>query len=247
MFHTVLTSENITFRYEVAGLSSRLIAFLIDGLVILLLIQIIFQIVSLLALISKDMANAFLIVGFFVLNMGYFAFMEWIFKGQSLGKKAMNLRVISERGLRPSLYQTIMRNVFRIIDQLPLAYLTGIISAILSPAHKRLGDIVAGTLVIKESKQRFNIPAFREWESYNTLYQDSLYRNQVLRKISLAEKELLIDLILRADRLLPQKRVEIFSEFADFFENKAGLPRPEFLSPEKFVKNITYVLTGKPA
>lgn len=245
MYYNVLTSENVTFRYEIAGLSSRLMAFLIDGIIILLLILPIKYMCSLMTLISSDMGYAFFIFAFFILNLGYFIFLEWAMKGQSFGKKVMGLRVISEKGLRPSLYQTIIRNVFRVIDQLPVAYLTGGISSILSSLSKRLGDIVAGTIIIKESKKKFNIRAFREWESYNTLNQDRSYKSRILKAVSLEEKELLIDLILRADTLSPLIRLKTFESFADYFQKKINLPRPDFLSPEKFVKNITYVVVGK--
>ena len=132
MYYSVLTSENITFKYELSGLASRMIALLVDFTVIFLLIMVLNKIIYFFSLISIDIAYAFLIISFFLLNTGYFIFCEWAMKGQSIGKKIMRLRVISEKGLRPSIFQLIIRNVFRIIDQLPFAYLTSGASFLLS-------------------------------------------------------------------------------------------------------------------
>ncbi|MCK5706491.1 MAG: RDD family protein [Candidatus Aureabacteria bacterium] len=246
MHYSVKTSENITFLYELSGLASRIIALLVDTTVIIILTISLYRIFYFIKWISSDIANAFFIIVFFLLNTCYFIFFEWLMKGQSIGKKIMKLRVISEKGLRPSIFQLIIRNLFRIMDQLPFGYLTAGVSYLLSNNSQRLGDMIAGTIVIKEPRKQLNIRAFREWESYNTLSQDKIYRNKILRRISIEEKELLIDLLLRADSLSPHMRLQIFSEFADYFQKKIGLERPEFLSPEKFIKNITYILIGKP-
>jgi len=86
----------------------------------------------------------------FLLQSGYFAIFEAIWNGQTPGKRLMNLRVIEESGRPITVYEAVARNLLRVIDSIPVLYGVAIISALLSAKSKRLGDYVAGTVVVHE-------------------------------------------------------------------------------------------------
>ena len=93
---------------------------------------------------------AILIFGFFVLFYGYFILFEAIWNGQTPGKRLTRIRVIKDSGQPITAIDAVARNVLRIIDQLPAGYGIGVLCAWISPQSKRLGDYVAGTVVIHE-------------------------------------------------------------------------------------------------
>jgi uncharacterized RDD family membrane protein YckC len=85
----------------------------------------------------------------FAVESGYFIFWETVTAGRSPGKILLGLRVVQRHGLPVDLGGSVVRNVFRIVDLLPANYITGFISMLLSPGVQRLGDHVAGTIVIR--------------------------------------------------------------------------------------------------
>ena len=69
--------------------------------------------------------------------------------GQTLGKAVFGLRVVTDVGARPSWWRSLHRNVFRVIDVLPVLYLVGFVVAATSKQHQRIGDMFADTLVVR--------------------------------------------------------------------------------------------------
>src|SRR5277367_1415113 len=97
---------------------------------------------------------AFIVLAYFVVYFGYFAIFEVLWNGQTPGKKKEGLRVIKDSGRPISPAEAIGRNLMRIVDQLPFLYALGICSVLLSRQNKRLGDFVAGTIVVHEKSLR---------------------------------------------------------------------------------------------
>lgn len=156
--YTVETPENIAFTYEVAGIGSRILAAIIDTLLILLLQLLpIIAGVALGALVGEDFAApassllvaAWAIVSFIFL-WGYYLLFELVWAGQSPGKRLFGLRVIRDGG-RPVTFVTVaIRNLVRFIDFLPGFYGIGVLTMFVDPRARRLGDLAAGTLVVRE-------------------------------------------------------------------------------------------------
>jgi uncharacterized RDD family membrane protein YckC len=94
--------------------------------------------------------GAFFILLLFILQFGYFAFFEATWNVQTPGKRQMNLRVIKDNGQPISTYDAFARSLMRLVDGLPGFYGVGILSVLLSSKNKRLGDYVAGTVVVLE-------------------------------------------------------------------------------------------------
>ena len=87
----------------------------------------------------------------FAIGFAYGALLEGFWNGQTIGKRLFHLRVIDQTGLPLRIEQAWVRNLMRVFDALPLAYLVGGISVISSPLMQRFGDRVAGTLVVRET------------------------------------------------------------------------------------------------
>ena len=143
---TVHTAQNIDIEYEIGGAGERIMAYLLDILIFTAL-GIIGIILSL--NISPGMFEEiyFIILG--VIILFYDLFCEAFFNGQSVGKLIMKIKVISLDGNRARFSQYLLRWLFRMIDFSLTSYLAGIISIILTEKSQRVGDIVAGTVVIR--------------------------------------------------------------------------------------------------
>src|ERR1700687_163608 len=149
----VSTPERVSFDYQVAGLGTRGIAQILDLLIVTGLLIAVFFFASGAAAYTQSSTLAFLIEGFgsFVVVFGYFWISEALFSGQTLGKRAFRLRVRGDRGEPMTWVQAGIRNVIRIIDFLPYGYGVGVIVLFANGRGKRLGDLAAGTIVVKDS------------------------------------------------------------------------------------------------
>ncbi len=151
------TPELIPLEFMLAGVGSRFIAVTIDTLLQLGLSLI--AVIPFLAMAgvseTLDMQGtwpmAILILVLFLLQYGYFAAFEIAWNGQTPGKRWLGLRVIRDSGLQITASDAVARNLLRIVDQLPGFYAIGILSTLFSPQSKRLGDYVAGTVVVHEA------------------------------------------------------------------------------------------------
>jgi uncharacterized RDD family membrane protein YckC len=151
------TPELVAIEMPLAGIGSRFIAILIDYLIcgafLLLLIIIAVIIIPALHLFSKVSANwaagiFFLII--FLIQWGYFSLFEAFNSGRTPGKHAAKIRVIHESGRGINFLESLARNLLRAIDWLPGFYAVGVVAMFASKRHQRLGDMVAGTLVVRD-------------------------------------------------------------------------------------------------
>ncbi|WP_144548124.1 RDD family protein [Bacillus sp. X1(2014)] len=159
----IKTPEFVSIQFQIAGLGSRSAAFIIDQLLltafnILSLIVLFFVLDGLSKMefifIGNSLPIAITIIALFIVNGGYFFAYEFFSGGRTLGKKLMGIRVIQENGHSITLLSSFIRNLIRIIDSLPTAYFLGIIMIFFHSKHKRLGDLVAGTIVVHERKAK---------------------------------------------------------------------------------------------
>lgn len=150
------TPEHVVFEYELAGPGSRVLAALIDYLLIALVLLGIFVVCLVLAGGDLDGFAPYMvalgIVAAFVTLWGYPIFFELRMRGQTPGKRSMGIRVIQEGGFALSPSVVLARNLMRIVDFLPGAYSLGFLVMIFNRRYKRLGDFVAGTIVIRERR-----------------------------------------------------------------------------------------------
>ncbi|HXM97473.1 MAG TPA: RDD family protein [Candidatus Dormibacteraeota bacterium] len=155
---TIETPEQTTLDFAVAGIGSRFLAIAYD-LLIQTVVGIIVGIggafalggISAVAPKAAIWGGALLIIFYFLLYFGYFPFFEILWNGQTPGKRKIGIRVIKDSGRPLTPAESIGRNLMRIVDWLPFLYGVGIVSAFLTDGNKRLGDLLVGSLVVRET------------------------------------------------------------------------------------------------
>ncbi len=147
----VSTPELVTFRYDVAGIGTRFLAQAIDACLLLAgLLEVILVAVLVGTLTSGPAGLALGVVLAFLLVMTYFPLFELAWAGQTPGKRALGVRVTGLHGEPPDRTQLVIRNLLRLIDFLPAYYGIGIVAMFVSRNSRRLGDLAAGTLVVRD-------------------------------------------------------------------------------------------------
>src|ERR1051326_6925060 len=164
------TPERVPLHFALASIGNRFIACAIDHtieMVGLVAIVIVFLIISDAADVGHRLANApkwviaLLVIIQFVIINGYFAIFEWIWSGQTPGKRWLKLRVIREDGRPISFFEAMVRNLLRGVDFLvPPFYSIGFVFGFAATLDPRVGYLVAGTVVVREREAE--APAFAE-------------------------------------------------------------------------------------
>ncbi len=159
----ILSAENVNFSVETAGIGSRFAAAAIDltfqGAIAALGLLAIYGFTTYVYAIEsmpKWLVYILAAIGsilLFLLGYGYYFFFEWLWDGQTPGKRYLGLRVMMANGMPLTVLPALARNVVRIVDSLPFAYGFGAIVALLNPLNQRMGDIVAGTVVARERRR----------------------------------------------------------------------------------------------
>ena len=121
---TIRTPEGIEFSLMLAGPVTRFLAWSVDLLVILATNKLLNVLLGLLGIISRDLAMAASVLGYFIVSIGYGIVTEWYWHGQTLGKRMLRLRVTDLHGLQLQFSQIVIRNLLRFVDSLP-AFLSG--------------------------------------------------------------------------------------------------------------------------
>ncbi|HEY1419978.1 MAG TPA: RDD family protein [Candidatus Dormibacteraeota bacterium] len=148
----VATPERVSFDYQVAGLGTRAVAQLLDLLIVAGVLLAVYFVAIAAELASSDtLASLIAIIGSFVVIFGYFWVSESLWSGQTIGKKVFRLRAVGDRGEPLTFMQAGIRNIVRIVDFLPYAYGVGLVVLFANGRGKRLGDLAAGTIVVKDS------------------------------------------------------------------------------------------------
>ena len=153
----VETPEHVRFRYRVAGPVRRMLAYLIDFLIRAGVLLVLGMIVAI-ALGGSEAVSGVILVCAFILEWGYYVFFETISDGRSPGKRALSLRVVKEGGFPISFMDSVLRNLMRGADFLPVGYVIGLFVMAGDSRFRRLGDRVAGTLVVVEERARVAAP-----------------------------------------------------------------------------------------
>lgn len=150
----VLTPERAVLEYRLAGVGSRALAHLLDALIVVAaMIVLSIGILAVLARFDSAIASGLVMFLTFILPILYFVLCEGLGNGQTIGKRTMGVRVRMADGTPVGLEAAILRNLLRPADLLPGPYLVGLASMFLSSRAQRLGDLVAGTIVVTERQE----------------------------------------------------------------------------------------------
>jgi uncharacterized RDD family membrane protein YckC len=236
----ISTPEGVTFSLPLAGPVSRASAMLMDFIIISALQQLLQMALGILQMVSPDYAMGLALILQFVLTMGYASFCEIFFNGQSIGKRLLGLRVMDERGLglRPS--QVLVRNLLRIVDMLPFFYPVGGICCMLTQRCQRLGDLAAGTIVVRTVKATPPDVEAVLAGKYNSFRAYPHIEARLRQKVLPEEARLALAALIRKDELEPAAAVKVFAEMATRFRELVKFPDEAVygLSDEAYVRNV---------
>ncbi|MCM3567693.1 RDD family protein [Neobacillus mesonae] len=249
----IKTPEYVSLQFRLAGLGSRAAAFIIDqillgivNLVLLILLIVTMEGMSSLPAFFSDstMPIAIAIIAFFIINYGYFFFLEFFTGGRTLGKKLAGIRVIQENGHSITLLSSFIRNFLRLIDALPTGYFLGIILVFFHSKHKRLGDMVAGTIVVHERKSQRKKKKLtgieKEIEARGLAKENLIIDEWTLKTFKEKDWKLLSTYTARLPQLPKAERYEMTRQIADLLLPKMGVETAE--KNENELENILLVL-----
>lgn len=233
----VVTPEAVRLQFSEANVGSRGVAFLIDAFLIFMILSIFNAAIGFLLTSTSDAipgwvaVTALLLLNFIVL-LGYPVAFETLQRGRTPGKSSMGLRVVTVEGAPVGFRHAAVRAALGLVDFLLTLGLGAVFATLLSKRHQRLGDMVAGTVVLRERTaedvpwaSRFNVP--RGAESYAVTVDPS--------GLSAGDYELVRSFLLRARKLAPQPRAEIGERLAAGLARKLNHQPPTTVSAELFL------------
>ncbi len=226
----IVSPEAVALSLDLAGLGSRMIALIIDLLVqtaVLLPLGIAFAAAG--GPGSTALTIAF-VVTLFLVWFGYFPFFEGIWNGRTPGKRAQSLRVVRTDGHPVSLGPVLVRNILRLVDQLPTLYMVGVISILLTRRSQRLGDLAAGTVVVRERRRAAPQPMELSEE------KDGAAAGIDASGLTERDYELIRSFLQRRD-LAPHVRQSLARDVVEAISPRVGGPPPG-ADEEEFLRTV---------
>ena len=244
---TIATSEGVLFRLPLAGPASRLYAMLLDIAIVLGTVNGVALLVYRIFAKAPGFGVMAITLAEFAIGFAYSALLEGFWNGQTIGKRLFHLRVIDQDGLPLRIDQAWVRNLMRVLDALPLAYLVGGVSVLSSPLMQRFGDRVAGTLVVRQTPLAPPGEDFWTRQKYNSFMDYPAIAMKLRRAATPELASLIQDALRRRNELAAYARREIYRELAGYVQCEIS-PFPdelvEMLSDEQYLINAAGVLFG---
>lgn len=166
--------------------------------------------------------------------MSYFIFFEAIWNGQTPGKRVIKLRVVQDSGSSATFLQVLIRNILRVIDSLPTLYAIGILSVLLNKKNQRLGDVAAGTVVIREGVE--DAPKAVNFTVIDTPWSGKARLH--IHKISEDDYAILKKYLLRREKLQQWEAQVLERKLVRFFSQKLELTPGETGNPAEFLEQV---------
>lgn len=242
------TGDGVTFSLHLAGPVTRFLALAVDWAIVVTGVSLLSEIVNIFPIIPNDWKEASLVLAYFVLQIGYGMAFEWFWGGRTVGKKVVGLRVVDVTGLRLSFAQVLIRNLLRTVDSLPVFYLLGGAVMILNRKMQRLGDIAAGTIVVRTAEQPLpHLPA-SGGTRVNSLKPYRTLAARLRQKSNPEAARYLLDALRRRDSLDPEPRLALFAELAAEYRKLVEFPEEATLplTDEQYLWNVAEILFQQP-
>ena len=263
------TPEQVDLRLPIAGIGSRFLAILADTV-----IQIIAEILLILFFLLFTSAAqrdhfgelsdtaakwlfAVLLLAQFLLFWGYFSLFEAFWNGQTPGKRLVKIRVIKDSGRQITLFEALVRNLLRVVDMIPpYLYFVGIITMLCNRQQKRLGDFVAGTIVVHERlseqpmsgdlSRSITVSAYQQAKT-ESVQRTSAYQPPADAVARLRAEDLTVieSFLARALDFDLSTRAEIASRIAASMYTKMGMALPPEVNPERALEAISYAMRSQ--
>ncbi len=238
------TPEGISFTLLLASPITRFLAWIIDFLAIMALNTGLQNALPLLGILGADFAQAAAILGYFVISIGYSITLEWWLRGQTLGKRAVGLRVVDAQGLRLDFSQIVIRNLLRFIDLLPGFYLVGGIASVVTQNAQRLGDLAANTIVVREPKiEQPNLDRLLGGK-FNSLLEYPHLASRLRQRVTPELAGIALNALVRREDFDAQARVKLFDDLTQYFQSVVEFPADavESITSEQYVRNAAEIL-----
>jgi len=240
---TIQTPEQTEVDFAIAGIGSRFLAIAYDTL-LQILIGLVAGIVGAFALagmaralpLSSMWIGAIFILFYFLLYFGYYPVFEILWNGQTPGKRKEGIRVIKDSGRPLTPAETIGRNLLRIVDWLPFLYGVGVFTSFLNKRNKRLGDLVVGALVVRETSLSELKPVWQFTPEPGPASAGPLGAN----RLSVEECALIDSFLNRRNSLNYNVRVRMADEIFRSIKAKLTLPADNALSTERILETLAY-------
>jgi uncharacterized RDD family membrane protein YckC len=218
---TIDTPEQVHLEFVLAGIGSRFMAILLDSILQVLLMVAVFLIVWGISANPFESARVWVqavaVFALFLIFWGYFVLFEIFWKGQTPGKRWAAIRVIKNSGRPISPFESMSRNLLRVVDWFPGFYGVGVVTMLLNKQNRRLGDFVAGTLVVHETSERESALFFNTAQSTEFVYPQAA-------KLTLQEAELIEAFLARRLDIPPAIRQQNAQRIAEMIATRLAVP-----------------------
>lgn len=240
----VRTPEGVEFPLLLAGPGVRLLALVVDLATIAAISSAASQVAMLMSVFHRGFGEAVGLVLFFLISTGYGILAEWLWRGQTVGKRLLRLRVVDAAGGRLHPSQLMIRNLLRPVDMLPAFYLLGGIVCLAGNKLQRLGDLAAGTIVVRVEDVAVPDLDAVLGTRFNSM---AAHRHLAARLRQRTPPDLAaaaLDALTRRDQLEPDARLIVFAGLADRFRQITVFPPEtvEALADEQYVRNAVDIV-----
>ena len=241
---TIRAPEGVEFSVMLAGPGSRLLALIVDLAVVSAAASTLGQFFNVVGILNRDLAEALAALAYFAVTLLYGMVTELIWRGQTVGKRLLGLRVIDAAGGRLQPSQIIMRNLLRPVDALPLFYLVGAAASLASKHLQRLGDLAAGTVVVRneELKPPDLTPVLGG--RFNSMLEFRQLGARLRQRTPPELAAVALTALLRREQLDPDARLAVFAAVAGRLREIVTFPGAavEELSDEHYVRNAVEII-----
>jgi uncharacterized RDD family membrane protein YckC len=236
----IATPDGVVFDLPLAGPAARGAALFIDFLITVVIMNAIYAALTPVAVFLPDIGYGLMILLYFAIQLLYGMTLEWFWGGRTIGKRLFQLRVIDDRGLRLRPSQVVLRNLMRAIDSMPAFYLVGGICCYFNRRCQRLGDLAAGTVVIRTPAPLHPPDDLLSSTRFNSFRSHPHLEARLRQLTHPQEVAVAIEALRRRESIEPAPRIEVFSRLADHFRAKLRFPdeSTEGLTDEQYLRNI---------
>lgn len=235
----IRTADGVAFTLPLAGPASRAAAIGIDIVLIIALSWLLSALSGLVAIVSPDWAVALPGLIFFIVQTLYGMVLEGVWRGQTVGKRVLGLRVVDDRGLRLRPSQVVVRNLLRLVDALPVFYLVGGVAMALNRHYQRLGDMAAGTVVVRNRTVRQPRIDGLLAGRYNSFRDHPILEARLRQRTSPELAALILSALMRRDDLDPPERLRVYARLVTHLRGLVEFPAEltDGLSDEQYLRN----------
>ncbi|WP_263373724.1 RDD family protein [Granulicella aggregans] len=266
------TPEQVELRFPVAGIGSRFLAILIDSIIQFVAVMVLFLLFFVVVTVATNGGQtaapqasnvnpetaakwfiAAVILFYFLLYWGYFSLFEAFWNGQTPGKKLFKIRVIKDTGRQVTLFEALARNLLRVVDSQPF-YLIGVITMLCNKQQKRLGDFVAGTLVVHDRLEDQPLLAHNSRTFTAALYAPAPFQEfpqpersgqiplpaDAVARLQVQDLNVIDAFLARSLDLEIATREEMAAKIATRIAAKMQISIPAGTNPERFLEAVAF-------